>query len=621
MGWLTSDDLYFWDNGTFRKSYEKLGAHPIHGGTWFAVWAPKADYVSVIGDFNEWDSTANPLQPVGSGIWEGFVSEAKSEHRYKYHLRRGSHTKDKTDPFGFRMEAPAEGGSATAGLSSIIDSLDYDWHDTSWMRRREGPGTLRAPLSIYEVHLGSWRHREFGESFSYRDIADPLADYVSDMGFTHVELLPIAEHAYYGSWGYQVVGYYAPTWRYGTPSDLMYLVDTLHQRDIGILVDWVPAHFATDPQGLALFDGGTLFEYDDPAMRVHPDWGTYIFDYGKPGVRNFLTSNALFWLDRYHFDGLRVDAVASMLYRDYSREEWTPNALGGRENLEAISFFKEFNEAVYSQFPTAMTVAEESTSFKGVSTPTYDYGLGFLYKWNMGWMNDFLSYMGSDPIHRKWDHNLLTFSFVYAFSEHFILPLSHDEVVHGKGSLFGRMPGDNWQKAANLRLLFGHQYCHPGKKLLFMGGEFGQDREWSHDSSLDWDLLDIPLRSGLKKWVRDLNLLYRSHPALWNDDRDGWEWITEHAEESILAYQRMGGGRTLIVVFNFTPTPRENYRLGAPEAGWYRELLNSDATVYGGSGMGNLGMVESTPVPFHDRAASIVITLPPLAALMLEMQR
>jgi len=618
MGWLTTDELYYWDQGTFLKSYEKLGAHPQQKGTWFAVWAPHADRVSVIGDFNDWNSVASPLTSAGSGIWEGFVSNAQPGQRYKFHVCRGHYVGNKADPYSFRLEAPAMGGSAITGLSSIIQPLEYTWQDEKWMKERKGPETLRHPLSIYEVHLGSWRHHSHGNSLSYREIAEPLADHVIDMGFTHVELMPVAEHPYYGSWGYQILSYYAPTYRYGKPADLMYLIDTLHQRGIGVLLDWVPAHFATDPQGLVFFDGSTLYEYDDPLMRTHPDWGTYIFDYNKPGVRNFLVSNALFWLDKYHIDGLRVDAVASMLYRNYSRSQWTPNELGGNENLEAIALLKQTNETIYTYFPAAITIAEESTAFEGISAPTYNHGIGFLYKWNMGWMNDFLTYMSKDPVYRKWEHNQLTFSFSYAFSEHYLLPLSHDEVVHGKGSLWSKMPGDSWQKAANLRLLFGHQFGHPGKKMLFMGNEFGQQAEWNHDTSLDWHLLDTPEHQGILHWVRDLNTLYRTQVALWNDDADGWAWITEHVEDSILAYERNHQGQTLLFVLNLTPAPRQNFRLGVREAGSYKEVLNSDAPTYGGSGMGNLGQVESTPVSYHDRTASIILTLPPLAMLVLE---
>ena len=616
MAWLTEQDLYFWDQGVFARSYQKLGAHLSGAGAWFAVWAPNADEVSVIGDFNSWD--AHRLRLVGSGLWEGFVAGAGPGQRYKYLVRRENYEARKADPYAFRLEPPAESGSDVAGLSAIIEPLDYAWGDQDWMGSREGPGALHGPLSIYEIHLGSWRHHQHGRSLSYRDIAQPLADHVTGLGFTHVELLPVAEHPYYGSWGYQVLGYYAPTYRYGSPKDLMYLVDTLHQRGIGVIVDWVPAHFATDPQGLVFFDGSTLYEYDDPRMRYHPDWGTYIFDYSKPGVRNFLVSNALFWLDRYHFDGLRVDAVASMLYRDYSRDDFTPNQFGGNENLEAIDLLKKTNEAVYAHFPSAITIAEESTAFKGVSAPTFDHGLGFLYKWNMGWMHDTLSYFGEDPIHRKFKQHRLTFSFMYAFSEQYMLPFSHDEVVHGKGSLWARMPGDPWRKAANLRLLFGHQYGHPGKKMLFMGGEFGQPQEWNHDTDLEWSLASDPLRAGLMRWVGDLNALYRSSPALWNDEQDGWAWIAEHTDESILAYQRMSGEQTLIIILNMTPVLRDNFSVGVPVEGLYRERLNSDAEHYGGSGKGNLGQVASTPVPRHERPSSVVVTLPPLAMLILE---
>ncbi len=618
MTWLTEQDLYFWDQGSFEKSYEKLGAHALQGGCWFAVWAPNADSVSVVGDFNGWDPAAHPLGRAGSGLWEGFVPPARIGQRYKYHVRRGAYEANKTDPYSFAVEPPAGNGSTVEGLSSVISDLGFGWQDDEWMDTRQGPATLHGPLSVYEVHLGSWRHRAHGSSFGYRELAESLADYVADLHYTHVELLPVAEHPYYGSWGYQVLGYYAPTYRFGGPQDLMYLVNALHQRGIGVIVDWVPAHFASDPQGLVFFDGSTLYEYDDPQMRYHPDWGTYVFDYNKPGVRNFLVSNALFWLDKYHIDGLRVDAVASMLYRDYSRHEWTPNAFGGRENLEAIDLLKKTNEAIYLHFPTALTIAEESTDFRGVSAPTYHEGLGFLYKWNMGWMHDVLFYLGKDPVHRKWEQHRLTFSFMYAFSENYLLPLSHDEVVHGKGSLWGRMPGDTWQKAANLRLLYGHQYGHPGKKLLFMGGEFGQPGEWNHDVSLDWDVLDSAVHSGLQRWVRDLNQLYRSHPALWRDDAEGWSWLTENAENGILAYRRHNGGSALTFVFNMTPVQRDNYRVGVAEEGTYIERLNSDATPYGGSGKGNFGEVESHPVPYDGQHFSLTLTLPALAVLVLE---
>ncbi|MFQ5571066.1 MAG: 1,4-alpha-glucan branching protein GlgB [Rhodothermales bacterium] len=615
---LTRDDFYYWNEGTSYKSYEKLGAHPNRQGTWFAVWAPYADQVFVIGDFNDWQATA-PMRRVRGGLWETYVRGAKPGQRYKYRIHRGLYQADKADPYAFRMEPPTAHGSAVEGLSSIIDPLNYSWNDRSWMDTRTGPGLLHQPLSIYEVHLGSWMHRRPGTSLGYRDIAEPLADHVETMGFTHVEFLPLAEHPFYGSWGYQIVGYFAPTFRYGAPQDLMYLIDYLHQRGIGVLLDWVPAHFAADPQGLVFFDGSTLFEYDDPKMRHHPDWGTYVFDYNKPGVRNFLISNALFWLDKYHIDGLRVDAVASMLYRDYSRDDWSPNLFGGRENLEAIDLLKKTNETIYSHFPSAITVAEESTAFPGVSAPTYHDGLGFLFKWNMGWMHDTLDYMHKDPVHRQFHHDDLTFSLVYAFSEHYTLPLSHDEVVHGKGSLWGKMPGDAWQKAANLRLLYGHMFGHPGKKLLFMGNEFGQEREWNHDRSIDWHVLDDPLHRGLMRWVADLNALYRTHPALWNDELHGFAWIVgDDRQQSVLCYQRTNGDKRLIFVLNFTPILRESYRIGVPESGVYLECLNSDAALYGGSGLGNRGRVESTLVPCHGRPVSLELDVPPLGMLVLE---
>lgn len=618
MNWLTEQDLYYWDQGAFEKSYEKLGAHASADGCRFAVWAPNAEQVAVVGDFNGWNPSAHPLERAGSGLWQGHVPSAGIGQRYKYHVRRGAYEANKTDPYAFAIEPPADKGSSVEGLSSVITDLGYSWQDDEWMASRQGPAALHGPLSVYEVHLGSWRHRVHGSSLGYRDVADALADYVAGLHYTHVELLPVAEHPYYGSWGYQVLGYYAPTYRFGGPRDLMYLIDALHRRGIGVIIDWVPAHFATDPQGLVFFDGSTLYEYDDPQMRNHPDWGTYVFDYNKPGVRNFLVSNALFWLDKYHVDGLRVDAVASMLYRDYSRHEWTPNMFGGRENLEAIDLLKNTNEAIYLHFPTALTIAEESTDFKGVSAPTYDEGLGFLYKWNMGWMHDVLHYLGKDPVHRKWEQHRLTFSFMYAFSENYLLPLSHDEVVHGKGSLWARMPGDSWQKAANLRLLYGHQYGHPGKKLLFMGGEFGQPGEWNHDVSLDWSLLESAVHGGLQRWVADLNRLYRTHPALWRDDAEGWSWLTENADNGVLAYRRHNGGRALTFVFNMTPVQRDNYRIGVPEEGMYVECLNSDATAYGGSGKGNFGEVESAPVPYDGQHFSLALTLPALAVLVLE---
>lgn len=616
--WLSDEDLYFWDHGSFTRSYDRLGGHLQKNGAWFAVWAPNADAVSVIGDFNDWNPEKHQMRHRGGGCWECYVTGASRGQRYKFRIQRGSYVADKCDPYAVQMEPPVSEGSSVQGLSAVLNPLQYKWHDQEWMDQRDGVATLERPVSIYEVHLGSWRHKEYGTSFSYKELASALADHVSNLGFTHVELMPVAEHAFYGSWGYQVIGYYCPTYRYGPPEELMFLIDTLHQRGIGVIVDWVPAHFATDPQGLVFYDGSPLYEYDDPTMRHHPDWGTYIFDYGKPGVQNFLISNALFWLDKYHVDGLRVDAVASMLYRDYSRDEWSPNIYGGRENLEAIEVVKKTNEAVYSHFPGAFTIAEESTAYPGVSAPTYDQGLGFMYKWNMGWMNDVLTYMHEDPVHRKYHQNRLTFSFMYAFSEHYILPLSHDEVVHGKGSLWDRMPGDQWQKAANYRLLLGHMYGHPGKKMLFMGNEFAQVHEWNHDQPLSWDLIDHPLHSGILRLVQDLNTLYHESPALWDDRPEGWAWVGEHVDDSILVYERKHPSGDLLFALNMTPVPRKNFRIGVLGHGSWTERLNSDATLYGGSGLGNLGRVESRPVPWHGRPASMVVVLPPLAFLVLQ---
>ena len=621
MSWIDKDDVRRWESGSHFECYEKLGAHPKRNGTWFAVWAPWAESVSVLGEFNDWNADAHQLNRTDGGLWELFVKAAKLGHHYKFRIRRGMYTVDKTDPYAFAMEAPQSGGNAAAGLASIVSDLKFKWDDDDWMERREGPESLGRPLSIYEVHLGSWK-KQGDYSMSYREVAEPLADHVEHLGFTHVEFLPVMEHPYYGSWGYQVVGYYAPTHRFGSPADFAYLVNYLHKRGIGVILDWVPAHFATDPQGLVFFDGSTLYEYDDPQMRYHPDWGTYVFDYNKPGVKNFLVSNALFWLKKYHIDGLRFDAVASMLYRDYSRgQSWSPNMFGGRENLEAIDLLKKVNEEVYSQVPNALMIAEESTAWPGVSQPTYNGGLGFLYKWNMGWMHDTLEYVKEDPVHRKYHHDNLTFPLVYAHSEHYALPLSHDEVVHGKGSLWGKMPGDPWQKAANLRLLYGHQVGHPGKKLLFMGCEFGQEDEWDHDHSIDWHLLDDPLHAGVMNWVRDIYHLYRENPALWNDDPGGFEWVDlGDRENSTVSYIRRNGGRELIFVLNFTPVPRQNYRIGVPQEGTWRERLNSDAKDYGGSGIGNLGGVDSHPVPYHGRTSSVVLTLPPLSVVVLERE-
>ena len=563
MPWITKEIATRWNQGTFHDAYTKMGAHPNARGTWFAVWAPHADRVSVIGDFNGWDNNAHNLRRIPDcGIWEVYVRGAQAGQSYKYHIENGAYAADKTDPFAFSMEPPVEGGHPIRGMASVISDLAYTWNDDDWTRNRKGPDGLADPISVYEVHLGSWRHAQPGQSYSYRDIAEPLADYVTDLGFTHVELLPVLEHPYYASWGYQVAGFYAPTCRYGNPSDFMFLVDTLHQAGIGVLVDWVPAHFATDPQSLVFFDGEPLYEYRDPVMRHHPDWGTYVFDYASPGVRNFLISNAHFWLEKYHVDGLRTDAVASMLYRDYSRSTWTPNIHGGRENLEAISFFQELNSSVYAKHDSALMIAEESTAWPGVTQPVYAGGLGFLYKWNMGWMHDTLTYMHEDPLYRSHHHDSLTFPLIYAFSEHYILPLSHDEVVHMKGSLWNKMPGDEWQKAANLRLLLAHQIGHPGKKLLFMGAEFGQLSEWNCDGELDWHLLNNRMHAGIQKWVRAMLQLYRDRPALWSDASESFSWIDfEDRSASVVSYTRRSDNDTLVFVFNFTPVVRPDYEL------------------------------------------------------------
>ncbi|MCC6640612.1 MAG: 1,4-alpha-glucan branching protein GlgB [Deltaproteobacteria bacterium] len=619
---LTQEDLYLFNEGTHVRLWEKLGAHPIRAGqtegTCFGVWAPDAEAVSVLGDWNGWRPGVDSLHArASSGIWEGFVPGVAAGAHYKYHVASRYHgfRAEKADPFAFHAEVPPR-------TASVVWPLDYEWSDGAWMAQRSRHNALGAPISIYELHLGSWRrvpgdrHRWLG----YREIAPLLADYVLDMGFTHVELLPLMEHPFYGSWGYQTTGYFAPTSRYGTPQDLMFLIDHLHQRGVGVILDWVPSHFPADGHGLAYFDGTHLYEHGDPRQGFHPDWSSYIFNYGRNEVRSFLLSSALFWLDRYHVDALRVDAVASMLYLDYSRKqgEWIPNAYGGRENLDAIQLLRRFNEDVYRLHPDVQTFAEESTAWPMVSRPTSMGGLGFGAKWDMGWMHDTLSYFSHDPVHRKYHHAELTFRMLYAFTENFVLPLSHDEVVHGKGSLLAKMPGDDWQKAANLRLLFGCQWAQPGKKLLFMGGEFAQWREWSHEESLDWHLLAWPLHAGVQRWVRDLNRLYRDEPALHALDHDphGFSWIDCHdVDQSVLSWIRHGssGSPALVFACNFTPVPRHGYRLGVPVAGRWDEVLNADATTYGGSGIGNLGGVWAEPVASHGHSHSIAVTLPPLA--------
>lgn len=617
---ITEDDLYLWNEGTHYRLYEKLGAHPTDGGTYFAVWAPNADRVSVVGDWNGWDSGSDSLQARGvSGIWEGFIREAGHGAAYKYHIVNGDYRVDKADPFGFHQETPPD-------KASKVWAIDYDWADEEWMSRRADRNALDSPISVYEVHLGSWRRGEEGRFLTYREMAEQLPDYVRDLGFTHIELLPISEHPFYGSWGYQTTGYFAPTSRYGTPQDFMALVDACHQAGVGVILDWVPSHFPNDEHGLGYFDGTHLYEHSDPKQGYHPDWGTLIFNYGRTEVPSFLISNALFWLDKYHIDGLRVDAVASMLYLDYSRSEgeWAPNVHGGRENLEAIAFLQRFNETVFLNYPDTQTIAEESTSWPMVSRPTFLGGLGFGMKWDMGWMHDTLEYMSADPIYRSHRHHELTFRAVYAFTENFMLPLSHDEVVHGKGSLVGKMPGDEWQQLANLRVLLAMMWAQPGKKLLFMGGELAQRTEWAHEGQVDWRLLDDDAHRGIARMVGDLNRVYRDYPALHETDcvPEGFEWaVVNDSEASVLAYLRHAAdGETLLVVHNLTPVPRDAYRVGVPGQGKWVEVFNSDSDIYGGSGLGNLGGVDTgpLPVPHHGRPESIDLTLPPLSILILK---
>jgi 1,4-alpha-glucan branching enzyme len=622
---LTDQDLYLFNEGSHFHLYEKLGAHPvaIDGavGTYFAVWAPNAERVSVMGDFNSWDKASHPLRSRGSsGIWEGGVPGVAPGAHYKYHIasRYDAYEVDKADPLAFHSEVPPL-------TASRVCSLDYDWGDGDWMATRWQRQGLSAPIAIYEVHAGSWRRvpEEGNRSLTYRELAVALGDYLQSMGFTHVELTPIMEHPFYGSWGYQTTGYFAPTSRYGTPQDFMYLIDYLHQCGIGVILDWVPSHFPTDEHGLAFFDGTHLYEHGDPRQGLHPEWNSFIFNYGRNEVRSFLISNALFWLNAYHADGLRVDAVASMLHLDYGRKagEWIPNQYGGRENLDAVAFLRRFNEEVFKSHPGVQTIAEESTAWPMVSRPLYVGGLGFGFKWDMGWMHDTLHYFGHDPIHRKYHHNELTFRQVYAFAENFVLALSHDEVVYGKGSLLRKMPGDDWRRFANLRLLFGYMYTQPGKKLLFMGGEIAQWNEWDHESSVQWHLLANSAHQGLQRWVRDLNTWYRGEPALHQLDADpaGFAWIDcNDAEASVLTYLRHGRhpADVLAIACNFTPLPRHNYRLGVPAAGYWREILNSDALLYGGSGQGNLGGADATPVACHGHFQSINVTLPPLGMVV-----
>ena len=617
-------DLYLFNQGNDRRLYDKLGAHPrvLDGvaGVGFAVWAPNAQRVSVVGDFNGWDGRYHPMRPLGvSGVWELFVPGLGPGTLYKFEVRDcHGQVSLRTDPFGFRFEVPPKQAAV------VWDNRPFAWTDAAWLEARARANPFRAPLSIYEVHLGSWRKKSPHESFSYRELAGPLVDYVRELGFTHVEFLPVAEHAFYPSWGYQVTGFYAPTSRYGTPEDFQYLVNAFHAAGIGVIVDWVPAHFPRDTWALARFDGTALYEHEDPRKGAHQDWGTLIFNYGRHEVRNFLTANALFWCERYHVDGLRVDAVASMLYLDYSRREgeWIPNEYGGRENLEAIAFLREFNHRVHTEHPGVITVAEESTAWPQVTRPPYLGGLGFSFKWNMGWMHDTLGYFKRDPVHRKYHQNDLTFAMLYHHHENFILPLSHDEVVHGKGSLRSRMPGDDWQGFANLRALLAYQWLFPGKQLLFMGGEFGQRAEWNENTELDWWLLEAgPYHRGTQRLVRDLNRLYRAHAACWEGDYEnrGFQWIdcTDHLH-SVLSFLRrpLGPGPELAVVLNLTPVPHHGYRVGLPRPGVWREVLNTDAEIYGGSGVGNLGRVLAEDVPMHGQPHSAPLTLPPLGVVV-----
>ena len=624
--WLTEYDQYLFAEGTHRRAYEKLGGHAGEAGgrrgVHFAVWAPNAGQVSVIGDFNDWRPDAHPLATQGAaGVWEGFVPAIGPGALYKYHIvsRFGDYRVDKADPYGFGAEIRPRTASRVWDLGA------YEWRDGDWMANRALRNGLDCPISIYEVHLGSWRRviEDGNRPLTYREMAQQLADYVHDAGYTHVELLPVLEHPFDGSWGYEAIGYYAPTSRFGSPDDFMYLVDYLHQQEIGVILDWTPAHFPKDEAGLGYFDGTHLYEHADPRQGEHPDWNTFVFNYGRTEVREFLIGSALFWLANYHIDGLRVDAVASMLYLDYGRREgqWIPNRYGGKENLDALQLLRQLNEYAYGEFPDCLMIAEESTAWPMVSRPTYTGGLGFGLKWNMGWMHDMLEYMTKDPIYRSYHHSQLTFSLMYAFSENFILPLSHDEVVYGKRSLLARMPGDEWQQFANLRLLYGYQFGHPGTKLLFMGGEFGQWNEWNHDTSLDWHLLGYPLHAGLRRWVRDLNTFYRSQRSLYEEDIEssGFEWVDcNDNQRSVVSFIRRAKDPAdlTLLVFNFAPVPRPNYRVGVPGGGFWRECLNSDATLYGGSGQGNIGGVESAPLPLHGRPHSLSLTLPPLAVVM-----
>ncbi|MBU1568140.1 MAG: 1,4-alpha-glucan branching protein GlgB [Proteobacteria bacterium] len=625
---LTDQDIYLFKEGNHFRLYEKLGSHRMtvagQKGIHFAVWAPNAAEVSVTGDFNEWDTASHPLKirADDTGIWEGFIPEIGKDVLYKYHIssRYECYQADKGDPFAFLWQVAPK-------TASVVSDLDYDWQDTDWMKNRRQNNSLSSPIAVYEIHPGSWRRvpEENNRPLTYREMAEYLPEYVRDMGFTHVEFTPVTEHPFYGSWGYQTIGYFAPTSRYGTPQDFMFLIDCLHQYGIGVFLDWVPASFPDDLHGLVFFDGTHLYEHANPKKGFHPDWNSYIFNYSRNEVRAFLGSSAVFWLEKYHADGLRIDAVASMLYLDYGREEgkWIPNVYGGNENIEAIAFLRKLNEEVYREFPDVQTIAEESTAWPMVSRPVYTGGLGFGMKWNMGWMHDILEYFSKEPVFRKYHHNQLIFSILYAFTENFMLSLSHDEAVYGKGSLLNKMPGDDWQKFANLRLLLGYMYAHPGKKLLFMGGEFGQGKEWAHEDSLDWHLLQFSGHKGVQSWLKQLHILYRGEPALHELDCQpaGFEWVDcTDWEKSIISFLRKGKtpGDSILVICNFTPVTRDNYRVGVPSAGYWKEMLNSDAGEYGGSGQGNLGGVEATTVPCHGRCYSLSLVIPPLGIVFLK---
>ncbi len=610
---LTPDDLFLFNQGTHYRLYDKLGAHVVPGGTHFAVWAPNARAVSVIGDWNGWRAGADPLiARESSGIWDGVIGIGHGA-RYKFAIvGEDGIARDKADPFATRAEHPPQ-------TASVVWKPNHAWGDAAWMAGRKQRFARDAAISIYELHLGSWR-RDHNEVLGYRELGAQLAEHVGNLGFTHVELMPPMEHPFYGSWGYQVTGYFAATTRYGAPDDLMAMIDELHRRNIGVVVDWVPAHFPTDAHGLGNFDGTHLFEHADPRRGFHPDWTSYIFNYGRHEVRSFLISSAFSWLDHYHVDGLRVDGVASMLYRDYSRKagEWVPNEDGSNHDRDAIGFLKQFNHAVYGAFPDVQTIAEESTAWGGVTRPTEHGGLGFGYKWDLGWMHDTLAHLTREPVHRKWHHDELTFRSLYMTSENYVLPLSHDEVVHGKRSLIDKLPGDPWQKYATMRLLYGYQWTCPGKKLLFMGGELAVWREWNHDGQLDWAVGAHPAHAGIARWLGDLNGAYRAHPALHVGDCEEWgfRWLVgDDRDASVLAYMRLGhdGDPPIVVVAGFTPVVREGYRIGVPRGGFWRELLNSDAECYGGSGVGNRGGMEAEAVPWHGQSHSIVVTVPPLA--------